>query len=161
MAALSFRITVRAPREKVFDFISNGENAPQWHGSIRSARHTAPLPIRRGSHLVLGAKLGRRQFSWVQEVSGWDPPTSFEDRMIPDRSEIRKEEPGPPPFRTFVDSCELRDVPGGTEVLFGVKYGLPYGPLGTLLDLLVFRTRVRTETEQSLQRLKTLLESPA
>lgn len=135
------------PPELLFDFISDGDNASRWHGSIQESRHLTPLPIRKGTRLFLRATVGAREFSWTQEVTEWDPPRSFRDRMVE----------GNAPFRSFEDWGRFRRVPGGTEVAFGLDYRLRYGPVGWLVDRVFVLPRVRRDTERSLERVEAIL----
>ncbi len=158
MGSLAFTTEIRAPPEKVFAFVSNGENAPRWHRSIKVGRHLTPTPIRVGTLLEVHAHLGRKDFGWVQEVTEWAPPHRFTDRMVTGRRAEGKELPLPP-FREFEDHCEIEPRGAFSGMRFRLHYVLPYGPFGSLIDWLFLRSRVRRETQESLLELKKLLES--
>lgn len=148
MARIEGQVVIRAPRDRVFEVLSNGDRAAEWSLSVAEAHHETPLPIRLGTRLSVHAHAGKRSYRWTQEVVGWDPPRSFRDRMVP----------GTGPFRAFEDWGVFEEVPGGTQFTFGVEYSLPYGPLGALVDRLRIAPRVRRDQAASLERAKRLLE---
>lgn len=159
MATLRFHTEIRAPVTKVFDFVSQGENAPLWHASVKEAHHVTPPPIRLGTRLMMHALIGRKDYRWVQEVVTWDPPYRFTDRLTqatPSDGNV----PTKAPFEEFEDRCVLAEKDGGTEMEFILHYQLPYGGLGRFLDWLFLRSRVRRDTEGSLRKLKGLMEAP-
>lgn len=151
MARIETQVVIRAPLDRVFWFLANGDNAPAWSVSVRSAHHETPPPIRVGSLLVLKARAGRREYAWTQEVTGWEPPRSFSDRMVPGRG----------PFRSFEDWGKFEETPQGVQFTFGLDYTLPGGPLGWLVDRLVIAPRVRRDQHASLEKARRLLETVA
>lgn len=148
MARIETQVIIRAPLEHVFWFLANGDHAPEWSVSVREAHHETAPPIRVGSRLVLRAHAGRRDYAWTQEVTGWEPLRSFEDKMVP----------GQGPFRDFRDWGNFEQTPQGVRFTFGLDYHLPGGPIGWLVDRLVIAPRVRRDQAASLERARTLLE---
>ncbi|MDE1819720.1 MAG: SRPBCC family protein [Euryarchaeota archaeon] len=151
MARIESQVVIRAPLDKVFWFLADGDHAPAWHLSVREAHHETAPPIRVGSRLVVKAHAGRREYAWTQEVTGWEPPHSFADRMVP----------GTGPFRRFEDWGRFEQVPEGVRFTFGTDYALPYGPLGWLVDRLVIAPRVRRDHGRSMEKARSTLEGEA
>ncbi len=148
MARIECQVVIRAPLDRVFWFLANGDHAAEWSASVREAHHETSPPIRVGSRLVVRAHAGRREYVWTQEVTGWEPPNSFADRMLP----------GQGPFRTFQDWGRFEPTPEGVRFTFGLEYTLPGGPLGWLVDRLVIAPRVRADQQRSLEKARLLLE---
>lgn len=151
MTRIVTEVVIRAPRERVFAFLADGDHAPEWSVSVREARHETPPPIRVGSRLVVKADAGRRDYAWTQEVTRWDPPNSFADRFVP----------GTGPFRRFEDEGTFEEASEGVRFTFVLDYQLPGGPIGWLVDRLLVAPRVRRDQRASLDRAKELLESPS
>jgi ligand-binding SRPBCC domain-containing protein len=151
MARIESRVEIRVPLERAFWFLANGDNAAQWSLSVEEAHHETPPPIQVGSRLAVKAHAGNRHYAWTQVVTAWDPPHGFADRMLP----------GAGPFRSFEDWGKFEATPRGTSFTFGIDYRLPGGPIGWLLDRLWLARRVRHEQSASLEKAKSLLESPS
>lgn len=151
MARIESEIVIRAPLAEVFRLVGDGENAPRWSVSVSAAHHTTPPPIQVGSRLTVTAHAGARTYQWTQEVTRWDPPTAFEDTMVP----------GPGPFRRFKDWALLTPLPEGVRFQFGLDYALRGGPFGWLIDRLVVAPRVRKDMARSLERVRGILEGPS
>lgn len=150
MARIESQVLIRVPLERAFAFLADGDNAAQWSLSVEEAHHETAPPIRVGSRLVVKAHAGRRRYAWTQEVTRWDPPNGFADRMLP----------GAGPFRSFEDWGTFERTPEGTRVIFGIDYRLPGGPLGSLFDHLWLARRVRRDQAASLEKGRRLLEGP-
>lgn len=148
MGRVEVQRTIAAPCERVFELIANGDNAPQWHLSVVSAHHETAPPIRVGSRLRVQAEVGRRSYAWTQEVTAWEPPRVFRDRLVP----------GEGPFHRFEDWGQFEPTAAGTRVTFGVDYALRGGPLGWLIDRLVLHRRLRPQMESSLAKAASLVE---
>lgn len=148
MARIETRVVIRVPPERAFWFLADGDHAAQWSHSVEEAHHATPPPIQVGSRLVVNARAGKRRYAWTQEVTGWVPPNSFADRMVP----------GTGPFRSFEDWGTFEAVPEGTRFTFGLDYKLPGGPVGWLYDRLVLSKRVRRDQAASLEKARAILE---
>ena len=148
MARIETEVVIRAPLDRVFWFLANGDHAPKWSVSVKAAHHETPPPIRVGSRLAVKAQAGRREYSWTQEVTRWELLREFEDRLVP----------GEGPFRSFLDWGRFEPTPEGVRFTFGLDYHLPGGPLGWLIDRLLVAPRVEHDQQLSLQNARSMLE---
>ena len=61
-------IIIRRPREQVASYASNPNNAPQWHGNIKSVDWKSAPPLRVGSRLAFVAQFLGRQLTYSYEI---------------------------------------------------------------------------------------------
>ena len=146
MARLERTIEVAAPVEDVFSYVAEGLNTPSWHPSVKATRRTSSGPLGVGSKLEVEAVLAGRRFVWEQEVVEFVPGEYFRDMV---RSG---------PFSRFEDWGRFEPTAAGTRWTFVVDYDLKGGLIGKLLDLALFRRRVREHHNQAMENAKQILE---
>lgn len=147
MGRLEGSIEVKASLEDVFSYISEGLNTPSWHPSIKKTRRNTEGPLSVGSRLEVEAVLAGRRFVWEQQVVGFAANDHFRDAILSG------------PFERFEDWARFERTPTGTKRTFAVDYRLKGGPVGTVLDLLVFRRRARRHHAEAMKRAKEILEA--
>ncbi len=145
MGKASASILIKAPVNKVFRFISNGENAPQWHPSIISTvRIAGGLGV--GSTVNYVAKIAGIKFKWVTEAVEWIENVKFKDVLIEG------------PFKKYVAIGEFQQLPEGTRFNLIIEYELKIPLIGELLDKLLVQRRVQKHTMEGLEKAKKILE---
>ncbi len=85
-------VVINQPVEKVFDYVSNPVNFPEWAGpvvEVRGLQQTAPGELREGDKYTLVSKFLGRQFESPSEVTAYEPNRRFSSRVtggpIPDQ----------------------------------------------------------------------------
>jgi ligand-binding SRPBCC domain-containing protein len=78
------KTVISAPQEEVFAFFSQAEKldliTPPWlHFRILTPM---PLKLDLNTRIDYALKINRIPVRWTTEISGWDPPHSFEDTQI-------------------------------------------------------------------------------
>jgi uncharacterized membrane protein len=146
MGKLEYTIEVKAPLEKVFNFIADGTNSPKWHPTIRSVERISEGPLQVGSRLRVEAVLSGRRNVWDQEVVEFTPNRSFRDRLI--AGSLRK----------FEDWANFEKTETGTQWTFGLDYELSGTIFYRILDILVVRRRIRQYHLEAMKRAKEILE---
>jgi len=125
MGKLEYTIEVKAPLEKVFNFIADARNSPKWHPSIRRVERISEGPLQVGSRDRFEAVLSGRRYVWDQEVVEFTPNRSFRDRLIAGG-----------PFRKFEDWAHFEKTETETRWIFGLDYALSGTMFPKILDVL-------------------------
>jgi ligand-binding SRPBCC domain-containing protein len=120
------------PIDQVFAFFSDANNleklTPPWVGF----RTLTPGPIR----LALGTRIRYRlrvhgaPVSWTTEIRRWNPPSRFVDVQLGG------------PYQLWHHTHRFEASNGGTRMIDIVRYRLPFGPLGRLVNALLVRRDV-------------------
>ena len=149
MARIAVSTFIRAPLERVFRFLADGENAPRWHPSIVEARRVGGTQLGVGSTVRYRAKIGFLELVWVTQAVLFEWNRGFHDTLV-------RAEKGP--LENYELVGRFSGKGGGTRVYMELRYTLGWGPLGRLLDSLLVARRVRRHFEEGLRRAKELLE---
>ncbi len=149
MAKIDKSIDVNAPREQVFDVLTDLDLLPAWSTTTVEATGTSGQPMQQGDTFgqtlrILGKNL---ESSW--RVTELDRPR---------RLAYSADAPGGGTLRMVQ---VLEDIPDGTRVSVDLDYQLPGGFLGKLLDTVYAERRNERELEHSLSNLKELIEARA
>jgi ligand-binding SRPBCC domain-containing protein len=117
------------PIDEAFAFFADARNleaiTPPWLGfRILSPE---PVAMRVGALIVYRLRWRRLPLRWVTVIERWEPPFCFVDRQ-------RR---GPYAHWHHTHSFEPHE--GGTRMHDRVRYALPLGPLGRLMNRLVVR----------------------
>ena len=139
MAKIVKAFEVGAPPARVFAIVANPEKYPQWVVFVKAASTRGP------------------KTHWVYEMGG--------ARVESDTEETQVEENRRYGFRHtggFLKSgetrLEIQPSKKGSSVVWTNEYELPYSYLGKLMDKLSARKRFEEGMDQSIGRLKALLE---
>ena len=138
-------IDIRVPPEEVYDVIMDPRRLGDWvtiHEGLKSAPAGA---LRKGSRLEQSLKVAGRRFDVRWTVTEATRP-----------SHVVWQGEGPVRTRARV-AYELEPTETGTRFAYANEYELPGGRLGVLAGRAV-AGRAAKETEQTLERLKALLE---
>jgi ligand-binding SRPBCC domain-containing protein len=120
------------PIDEVFAFFSDARNlediTPPWLGF----RTLTPGPI----HLAAGTQIRYRlrvrglPVSWTTEIRRWNPPSRFVDVQLRG------------PYQLWHHTHRFEPCDGGTRMIDTVRYRLPLGPIGRLVNALMVRRDV-------------------
>jgi uncharacterized protein YndB with AHSA1/START domain len=98
-------VVIEQPVQKVFDYVSNPVNLPEWQGpptEIRDLQQTLPGQLREGDRFTTVLKFLGRRYETPTEVTTYEPNQRLSYRGIG----------GPVPTEvTFI----FEEVPGGTR----------------------------------------------
>jgi uncharacterized protein YndB with AHSA1/START domain len=146
MTRICNSIQIRRPIEQVFDFITTPANWPQWHPASVSVTRNADHSLRRGEEVTEDISVaGRRgQVTWL-----------VRERTSPHRWVI--DGTGKHGGRATI-TYVLTQGFDGTNFEREIVYTMPNALLA-VLDWLIIRSRMKTDSMEALQRLKRLLET--
>ena len=148
MARLEREIVIAVPPERVFAYLAQPERTPEWSPNVQSVRLTSEGPIGVGAttESVVRA-LGTTQRA-VGRCTVFDPPHRL---VIESQTNLGA---------TTVNETVLVPDGTGTRLRAKLDYTLPGGALGGGLgSFLGVDRQIKRDFEQSLARLKAVLES--
>ena len=109
------RVTVDAPPERVFPFLTEPERVMKWMSGVVKFERLTEGPLRVGSQLRQTRRMMGHDAAEVFEVREWDPPRSFALFVDGRKGSSRKGE--------FLFRYRLVPRGGGTEVLLEGEFG--------------------------------------
>ncbi len=138
-------VVINRPVEKVFAFVNDSENAPQWRSSVLESRQTSEGPIGVGTTLAEVIRFLGRRIESTFEVTEYEPNSKISAKTTS----------GPIPFEV---SRTFESVEGGTRLTVTIEGET--GGFFKLAEPLVARmTKRQIETDHA--NLKDLLEAQA
>lgn len=145
MIKLEFNTLIKQPVEKVFAFLANPENEPQWQLDLIEAKLTSADPIGVGA-------TGRdvRKFMGRETVTTWQVAEFERNQKM-----VFKVISGPMPFE---GAYLFETVDGGTKFIYKVQ--AETSGFSKLFDPLVSRL-IKSQGEEQMVALKKALESQA
>ena len=141
-----YTIVINQPVEKVFDYVSNPVNLPEWQGpptEIRDLQQTTSGRLREGDRFTTVLQFLGRRYETPTEVSAYEPNRGLSYRGTG----------GPVPTQmTFI----FEEVPGGTRFTHSqeVEPGSFFG-----LTKSLFEIEARRQLRNDLKTLQHLLEA--
>ncbi len=143
---LESSVTLDRPIDEVFSFFADASNLEAITPPELRFRILTPLPIemRAGAEIRYRLSLSGVPFSWLTEISVWEPGKRFVDEQ---RSG---------PYRLWIHSHRFESLgPSRTRIDDEVQYALPLGPLGRIAHPWVRRKldRIFSYREQRVQEL--------
>jgi ligand-binding SRPBCC domain-containing protein len=109
--------------DDAFAFFSAARNleaiTPPW---LRFEVLRAPEPLGYGSLIQYRLELFRIPVHWLTRIATWQPPRSFEDEQLAG------------PYPLWEHTHRFVPVAGGTEIYDHVRYRVPGGPFGPLVQ---------------------------
>lgn len=124
---------IARPRAEVFEFFSDPRNleclTPPW---LNFKIDEIPDELTDGALIKYSLKLRGLPIHWVTRIEQWEPGVKFVDLQIAG------------PYALWHHTHEFEDAEGGTLVRDTVRYRVPFGPLGKLID----RVQVSRDTEK-------------
>lgn len=142
MATVNQSIHIDAPVDRVFAYVTNPVNLPDWLVSLTEVRD------------VTGSGLGQRHH-WTYKMVG--VPLRGETTIsehVPNKRWVTESKGGATSTFTFA----FAPHEGGTKVDLDIEYSIPIPVLGKLAEKLVLK-RNQSEIELSMENLKDNLEA--
>ena len=117
------------PLERAFAFFSDADNLVRISPPASGLRILTPGPITlgAGAEFELGMRLFVVPIRWRSLIARWDPPREFVDVQVHG------------PFKSWTHTHRFSAGPGGTTIEDDVRYEMPLGLLGRLVEPLVRR----------------------
>jgi uncharacterized membrane protein len=143
MAKLEKRIIINAPPVKIFEYINEPTNLPEFWPSMIEARDVQRLDN------------GGNRFRWVYKMAGMRLEGTSEDVECIANERVVSETKG------GIESTIIwafQPHAGGTEVTFGGEYVVPIPLLGKLAEAFIVRQNEQ-EAELLLANLKARMET--
>jgi ligand-binding SRPBCC domain-containing protein len=117
---------VPRPLEEVFEFFSSAKNletlTPPW---LNFRIVTLPIAMQAGAIIRYKISWHGLPIRWTTEIQTWQPPYLFVDRQ-------RKG-----PYKLWHHTHTFESVDGGTRMRDLVRYGEPFGVIGSVAHWLV------------------------
>ena len=150
MARLEREIVIAAAPERVFAYLAQPERTPEWSPNVQSVRLTSDGPIGVGATTETVVKaLGTTQRA-IGRCTAFDPPNRL---VIESQTNLGA---------TTINETVLVPEGPGTRLRAKLDYTLPGGALGGGLgSFLGVDRQIKRDFEQSLARLKALIEAGA
>jgi uncharacterized protein YndB with AHSA1/START domain len=143
MAKVEKTITIDAPVEEIFEYISEPTKLPEIWPSMVEAKDVQRLPN------------GGTKFRWVYKMAGVRFEGISEDtEVVPNQRAVSKTKGGIESTITWT----FRPEAGGTEVTFESEYTVPVPVLGKVAEAFIVRANER-EAELILANLKARMEA--
>jgi uncharacterized protein YndB with AHSA1/START domain len=143
MASVKKSITISAPAEKVFGYISEPANLPEFWPSLVEVRDVRRLPN--------GGTTNR----WVYKMAGIRlEGTSDDVEYVANERLVSKTTGGADSTQTWM----LQPEAGGTKVTFEIEYTVPVPVLGKLAEAVIVKMNER-EGDLVLANLKARMEA--
>lgn len=142
MAKLTKSITINAPVEKVFGYVSDSTNLPEIWPSLMEMKDVKHLPD------------GRTTDSWTYKMAGIQLKGTTVTEYVENKSIISKTEGGVK--STQIWTFEPED--GGTKATFEVEYTVPIPVIGKLAEAIVVKMNDH-EGDAILANLKSRMEA--
>jgi carbon monoxide dehydrogenase subunit G len=142
MAKIQKSITINAPPEKIWAYLEDPMNVPEWLPGMIEVRN------------ITGSGVGMR-FEWTYKMLGIQFKGETEvTEFIQNERSVDKSKAGIE--STWVYTYEPHE--GGTKLSIDVDYKVPVPVLGKLAEKLILKTNER-EAELALENIKTMVEA--
>ena len=143
MAKVEKTISINAPVEKIFSYISDPTNLPEFWPSLVETSDVQTLPN------------GHHSNRWVYKMAGMRfEGTSEDTEFIPNQRLVSKTSGGVESTQTWTFQPEA----SGTRVTFTVEYTVPIPVLGKLAEAIIVRMNDH-EGDLVLSNLKARMET--
>jgi uncharacterized membrane protein len=143
MAKLEKSVTIKAPVEKVFDFMADPKNLPEVWPSMVEVRGVQPSPT------------GGYNFSWTYKMAGMRFEGASETTgFIANKHNVTESKKGIQSKFTW----DYQPEAGGTKLTVQVEYTVPIPLLGKLAEAFIIKQNEH-ESDVLLANLKARMES--
>jgi ligand-binding SRPBCC domain-containing protein len=117
---------VAHPLDKVFDYFYRAENLEQLTPPFLRFHITqAPPRMEAGARIEYKLRVRGLPLHWLTIIEKWDPPHEFVDIQAKG------------PYKLWHHTHHFRAENGGTTIEDSIRYALPFGPLGRLVNRLM------------------------
>jgi len=135
--------------DAVFDFFSDAGNleelTPPWLGF--RILTPGPIIIARGTRIQYRLGLHGVPVGWTTEIRRWDPPFRFVDVQLSG------------PYQLWHHTHRFEAYNGGTRMTDVVRYRLPFGWIGRVLNAIAVRRDIEQIFDYRFRRVNELLEA--
>jgi uncharacterized membrane protein len=138
------QIEIERPRDEVFVFASNPDNAKSWYENIKSVEWETPRPVAVGSRIAFVAQFLGRRLTYTYEVK----------EMVPGERFVMSTAEGPFPMET---TYMWEDAADGSTRMTLRNRGQPRGFSKVASPMMA--GAMRRANRNDLIRLKTILEA--
>ena len=145
MVKIRKSIEIKAPLEKVFAYVVDGENAPEWHPSVKKAKRITG-EVGKTSVMRYVAIVGKKKYEFETKVLKYEKNKRYVDVMTKG------------PLKKYVHVGTFERTEDGSRYIFDLDYEFPWGVIGKIVAKLR-KSKVEKETEKSLENIKRILES--
>ena len=145
MVKITESIEIKAPVDKVFAYVVNGENAPEWHLTVKEAKRIAGK-VGKTSVMRYLVAVGRRRYEFETRVAEFEENKRYVDEMTKG------------PFKKYIHVGTFEKTDDGCRYIFDVDYELRWSFIGKIVARMV-KSKVRKDVVKSLEKLKEILES--
>jgi uncharacterized membrane protein len=145
MPRLDYSIDIKAPREKVFQYVSNVEFQPEWVKWAKQAEVTSTNVKGIGTTDAMLMQVGPRK-EQVEAIV-----TEYKDGQLYTRRHTKGME--------MTERYSLVNVGDNTKVAWSVDYVPPMGAMGKLFDFLFVMRLFEQLMQDSLSNLREKLET--
>lgn len=145
MPRIDNAIDIKAPRDKVFRYISDVESHPEWVKWAKRAEVTSAGPVGVGSTDAMLMQVGPRKENIEAIV------TEYKQDQLFTRRHTRGME--------MTDRLAIVPTGDGVKVAWSIEYTPPMGSMGKLVDFLFMNRLFDQLMQDSLTNLKERLES--
>jgi ligand-binding SRPBCC domain-containing protein len=139
------------PLAEVFAFFSNARNladiTPPWLGFLMLT--SGAIRMAPGTKISYRLRVHGIPVRWTTEIRQWLPPHRFVDVQLSG------------PYALWHHTHRFETLNGGTRMSDVVRYRLPFGPLGRLVNALVVRRDVKQIFDYREQRIRELFGEAA
>lgn len=122
MPRLDYSIDVKAPREKVFEYVTDVSLHPQWVKWAKRVEPTSTGAIGVGSTDIMLMQVGPKKEE-VEEIV-----TEYKEGEVFTRRHTKG--------MTMTDRLAMVTTPEGTKVAWSVEYTPPMGMMGKMMDMI-------------------------
>lgn len=140
---ISTEVTINRPREQVFSFAADPDNAPLWYVNIKSVEWKTERPLTVGSQVAFVAHFLGRRMAYTYEII----------ELVPQEKLVMRTAQGPFPMET---TYRWQDADGGGTRMMLRNAGSPSG-FSRLVSPFM-KLAMRRANEKDLTLLKRLLE---
>lgn len=151
MARIEASIQIAARPATVFRYCHDLDRRPEWDERVVGAEMITPPPVRSGSVIRIDAgRSGEYQFTWDAEYTTYQMPSGSTLKVLDAAPSA--------PFRSGTETWRLRQTGEGTDFTLIWEYQ-PRGFIARITDALGRRAGTARAIRQSLEKVKTLIES--
>ncbi len=144
MTRVDGTIAIKAPKEKVFDYLADIENQADWVKWAKDVQVTSPERAKVGATDAMVMQVGPTR----QKVEG------LITELMPGYTLARRLTRG----MEMTERMSVLASPEGTKFAWSVEYKPPMGPMGKVMDFLFMSTLLDQLMKDSLDILKSRLE---
>jgi uncharacterized membrane protein len=145
MAKVGSSVEIDVPLEEVIAFLEDWHNAEKWYEGIYDWTPTTAITTGNGARFSYRTKDLGLEIQYETELYDHVKNRAFKLRSVK----------GP----KVDEQYSFEPIAGGTRVTYAMDYEVPVPIVGSLLDLVVFKSLWAKRVQTNLQNLKRLLGS--